>query len=59
LTRGAGCEPFSVKNPDLFAGQPERVKKLKKAADKALRERKRKQWWQEHEHKYLKLNEKH
>jgi hypothetical protein len=48
LTGGERRKPFSVKNPDLFAGQPERVKKLKKAADKALREKARREWWQEH-----------
>jgi hypothetical protein len=48
LTPRTGPEPFGVKNPDLFANSPERVKKLKRQADKALRERKRKQWWIEH-----------
>jgi hypothetical protein len=55
LTPRAGPEPFGVKNPDLFAGQPERVKKLKRQADRALRERKRKQWWAEHGSKPTKI----
>jgi len=34
-----------MKNPDLFAGCPERVRALVRSAKKAKREKARKDWW--------------
>jgi len=34
-----------MKSPDLFVGQSQRTKKLRDEAKKRLRERKRRDWW--------------
>lgn len=43
---------MAVKNPDLFAGQSERTKRLHAAAKKALREKARKRWWDTNGHNH-------
>lgn len=36
---------MAIKNPDLFAGQSQRIRRLHAQSKKALRERARKRWW--------------